>query len=83
MLRYPRCDFNQELEFVHEKGERIRGYQKKNREGSFGCPPLAEFGADAARSFADQTTDGRGWHWREVAAGPLALEKQKVVSGVY
>ena len=23
--------------------------------GVFGCPPLAEFGSDAARSFADET----------------------------
>ena len=47
--------------FVQEKGEQIRGYYEKNpREGSFGRPPLAEFGADAARSFADHTTGVSG-----------------------
>ena len=49
---------DQYLEFVRrKKGGANTGIQTKNpREGSFRCPPLAEFGADAARSFADQTT---------------------------
>ena len=48
---------DQYLEFVRrKKGGANTGIQTKNpREGSFRCPPLAEFGADAARSFADHT----------------------------
>ena len=35
-----------------------------------------------ARSLLDQTTGRGGWHGREVAAGSVAVGKQKVVSGV-
>ena len=48
-------------------GERIRRYKEKHpREGFFGPTPLAEFGADAARSFADRTTSvkSRRARWR-------------------
>ena len=43
--------------YIGRKGEQMRGYKQENpREGSFRRPPLAEIGADAARSFADHTT---------------------------
>ena len=49
--------------YVGRKGEQMRGYKqrtKKKHRGKFGGnfrrPPLVEFGADAARYFADHTT---------------------------
>ena len=45
--------------YVGRKGEQIRRYKEKKAgkfDGNFRRPPLAEFGADAARSFDDRTT---------------------------
>ena len=63
--------------YVEKKGKQIRGYKQKNPgEGSFRRRPLAEFGADVARSFADETTGvrgtdvrPRGCRWRSGAEG--------------
>ena len=55
------------------------GIQRKIRgkiRGSFRRPPLAQFGADAARYFGDHTTGVSG-------TGPATLGKQRVASGVY
>ena len=58
--------------------------RKKNGEKSGESPRLAEFGADAARSFADHRShDGRGRHGREPATEPFALGNPKVVRGAY
>ena len=47
---------NNWISYVKKWGNEYRDTKKKNpREGSFGRPPRDEFGADAARSFADQT----------------------------
>ena len=55
------------MEFVRavaKKGERMRGYKKKKSgevRGKLSTPPpLAAFGADAARSFADDATGEGG-----------------------
>ena len=48
----------QPLQFVRGKkrGTNTEKQTPSPEEGSFRRPPLAEFGADAARSFADRTT---------------------------
>ena len=51
------------LELYTEKKGNKYGDTKKKLRGTFGesfrRPPLAEFGADAARSFADRDAEGR------------------------
>ena len=52
-------------------GERANRF----REGTFGCPPLAEVGVTAP-SFAGDTEGcrvGRAWYGRSAAGGRLAL----------
>ena len=51
--------------YIAIKGNMYKGTKKPIREkfrGNFRRPPLAEFGADAARSFADHTA-GEGGAW--------------------
>ena len=66
MTNNPQAKLQATLElYIETKGEQIRGYKEKKMGKSgetFDPPPLAEFVADAARSFADDTTGvgGRG-----------------------
>ena len=61
MTNNPQAKLQATLElYIETKGEQIRGYKEKKMGGksgeTFDPPPLAEFVADAARSFADDTT---------------------------
>ena len=61
------------VEFVEKKGDQIRRCKPNTPgEGSFRRPPVAEFGTDTARSFADHIDGVRGtgvrprrcrWRW--------------------
>ena len=69
--------------FVGRGGNKYGDTTKSGKfRGSFRRPPLAEFGADAARSVGREH-DGCAWHGREPAAVPVALGNHKVVSRVY
>ena len=65
--RWTNTSTNNWNSYVGRKGERIRGYKQNTKEKhrgefgeNFGRPPLAQFGADAARYFADRTMDMGG-----------------------
>ena len=63
--------------YVEKKEQKTAGYKTKNLGGLLSLrPPLAEFGPDGARSFADDTTSvrgtevrPRGCRWRSGAEG--------------
>ena len=63
--------------------------KKKSREGCFRCPPLAEFGVDGARFFADYIMGvcgtaerPRGDRWRSGAVGrPLGKYTETDIVG--
>ena len=75
---------NQQLEFVRRrKGGTNTGMQRKKSPGGLLWTPPARRVWRWCGPFFRRSDHGRGWHGREVAVGPLALGKHKVVSGVY